>query len=52
MLRDTEDYPDPEIFRPERHLSNDGNINANVRNPFEVAFGFGRRYGYATVSIL
>jgi len=43
MLRNPEDYPEPEQFKPERFIGEDGNINPNVRDPTTVAFGFGRR---------
>lgn len=42
MLHDPEDYPDPDSFSPDRFLR-DGQIDPNVRDPSEVAFGFGRR---------
>lgn len=42
MLRNDEDYPDPEKFVPERFLK-DGKPNFDVRDPVTVAFGFGRR---------
>jgi len=43
MLRDPEDYPEPEKFMPERFIGEDGNIDPAVRDPSTVAFGFGRR---------
>lgn len=43
MLHNPEDYPEPEKFIPERFLTADGKPNPNVRDPYEVAFGFGRR---------
>jgi cytochrome P450 len=36
-------YPDPEVFNPGRFLKN-GNLNKDVCDPKEYAFGFGRRY--------
>lgn len=42
MSRDTRYYPEPEDFRPERHLE----VNAEAGNyvlPSSFAFGFGRR---------
>ena len=41
MLYDEEEYPDPESFKPERHL-NDG--TNGPRNPEDIIFGFGRRF--------
>ena len=43
MLHDPVDYPDPDIFDPERFIK-DGKINSDIRNPQSLAFGFGRRY--------
>ncbi|THH27824.1 hypothetical protein EUX98_g6368 [Antrodiella citrinella] len=43
MLRNSEDYPEPELFKPERFLGEDGKIDVNVRDPTTIAFGFGRR---------
>lgn len=43
MLKNPEDYPDPDNFIPERFLDQDGNINPDVRDPSTIAFGFGRR---------
>ncbi|KAK7692396.1 hypothetical protein QCA50_004021 [Cerrena zonata] len=42
MLHDPDDYPDPERFNPGRFLK-DGRINPDVRDPLQLAFGFGRR---------
>ena len=43
MLRNPDDYPNPECFDPDRFLK-DGHINSGVRDPATVIFGFGRRY--------
>lgn len=42
MLRDPQDYPDPDEFIPDRFIK-DGDINREVRDPTTLAFGFGRR---------
>ncbi|TFK36245.1 cytochrome P450 [Crucibulum laeve] len=42
MLRNEEDYPDPDAFKPERFLK-DGKLDPSVRDPTTMAFGFGRR---------
>lgn len=42
MQHDEEDYPDPFEFKPERYFK-DGKLNPEVRDPLNVAFGFGRR---------
>jgi cytochrome P450 len=42
MLHDEDDYPDPSSFRPERFLK-DGKLDPSVRDPSQIAFGFGRR---------
>ncbi len=42
MLRDPQDYPDPERFNPDRFMKDDA-LNPDVRDPSIVAFGFGRR---------
>ena len=41
MLHDSEEYPDPHAFRPERFLSTTG--ERVQRDPMKIAFGFGRR---------
>lgn len=35
-------WKEPKIFSPERFLNSSGEIDAAVRNPEDVAFGFGR----------
>ncbi|TBU23726.1 cytochrome P450, partial [Dichomitus squalens] len=42
ILHDSKAYPQPDDFVPERFL-NDGKLDAAVRDPSTVAFGFGRR---------
>ena len=42
MLNDERDYPEPREFRPERFLKN-GKLDDSVRDPMDIAFGFGRR---------
>lgn len=42
MLHDEQLYPDPYSFSPERFLK-DGQLDPNIKDPAEIAFGFGRR---------
>lgn len=42
MLHNPEEYPNPETFNPDRFIK-DGRLNPDVRDPFTLAFGFGRR---------
>ena len=42
MLNDERVYPEPREFKPERFLKN-GKLDTSVRDPMEIAFGFGRR---------
>jgi hypothetical protein len=42
MLNDVRYYPEPHIFKPERFLK-DGKPDSSVRDPVDMAFGFGRR---------
>jgi cytochrome P450 len=42
MLNDERDYSEPREFRPERFLKN-GKLDSSVRDPMDIAFGFGRR---------
>ena len=41
MTRDETVYTDPESFKPERFLNDDGTCN---EDDVSIAFGFGRRY--------
>ena len=43
MLRNESVYPDPHTFNPGRFLK-DGQINPDVKDPEQTAFGYGRRY--------
>jgi cytochrome P450 len=43
ILHNPEDYPNPEVFDPERYLTSTGGFNPSVRNPRTACFGFGRR---------
>ena len=36
-------FEDPEKFAPERFLQDD-KLDANIRDPYDFVFGFGRRY--------
>lgn len=44
MLHDPNEYPEPDSFKPERFLDQNGQVGTHVRNPSDMAFGFGRRY--------
>ncbi|KAJ3802320.1 cytochrome P450 [Lentinula aff. detonsa] len=43
ILHNEEDYPEPNLFNPERFLGPDGQISPKVKDPATAAFGFGRR---------
>lgn len=43
MLHDPVKYPDPDSFRPERFLTEDGHFKDDP--DIEAAYGFGRRSG-------
>ncbi|KAJ7650752.1 cytochrome P450 [Roridomyces roridus] len=42
MLHDESDYPDPQLFNPERFLHG-GQLNPSIRDPLSIVFGFRRR---------
>ncbi|OCH88434.1 cytochrome P450 [Obba rivulosa] len=42
ILHDPEEYSQPEAFKPERFIK-DGKFNPNIKDPYAVATGFGRR---------
>jgi cytochrome P450 len=42
MLNNERDYPEPRKFNPQRFLRN-GKLDISVRDPMDIAFGFGRR---------
>ena len=44
ILHNEEQFEEPMVFKPERFLTADGQIDPTILNPFDVAFGFGRRY--------
>jgi hypothetical protein len=43
ILHNSDDYPEPERFMPERFLTPEGALDPTVRNPRTVCFGSGRR---------
>lgn len=43
MSRDTRYYPEPEEFRPERHLRTEVKVGDDYVSPSNFVFGFGRR---------
>ncbi|THH27405.1 hypothetical protein EUX98_g6781 [Antrodiella citrinella] len=43
ILHDPVVYPEPHEFRPERFLTDDGQLNPDVLDPTIACFGFGRR---------
>ncbi|KAF8999431.1 cytochrome P450 [Cyathus striatus] len=62
MVRNEADYPNANTFNPERFLK-DGKLDASVRDPRTIVFGFGRRicpglhiawsiFWYTSVSLL
>ena len=50
MLNDKRDYPEPHLFKPERFLKN-GQLDSSVRDPTDIAFGFGRRWALYIFSV-
>ncbi|XP_006464041.1 hypothetical protein AGABI2DRAFT_226079 [Agaricus bisporus var. bisporus H97] len=43
FLHDVKTFPNPTEFIPERFLTPSGVLDTNVLDPFDVAFGYGRR---------
>lgn len=43
ILHDPANYPDPEEFKPERFLTEDGQLDPNSLDPEIACFGYGRR---------
>lgn len=43
MLHDPANYPEPQLFKPERFLKPDGTLNPDILEPSTMTFGFGRR---------
>lgn len=43
-MHDPEEYKDPDVFRPERFISERGNLDPSVRDPAKFVFGFGKRF--------
>ena len=44
ILHNEEQFEEPVVFKPERFLTADGRMDPTILNPFDIAFGFGRRY--------
>ncbi|KAI0669479.1 cytochrome P450 [Trametes maxima] len=43
ITHDTDKYPEPFAFRPERYLRADGSFDCSTNDPSRYVFGFGRR---------
>lgn len=49
MFRDSDEYPEPDQFKPERFLPKEG--ERMPRHPDQMAFGFGRRYEAQSICV-
>lgn len=49
MLHDERHFPEPDVFNPDRFIIN-GRLEADVRDPTQIVFGFGRRYVHIGLS--
>ncbi|KAJ3478243.1 hypothetical protein NLI96_g9898 [Meripilus lineatus] len=43
LCHDENEFPDPHLFNPTRHLTSSGSLNPDTKDPESIAFGFGRR---------
>jgi hypothetical protein len=43
ILHNSDDYPEPDRFYPERYLDAEGKLDKSVRDPRTACYGFGRR---------